>query len=69
MATSPPHNVLEQHPFVVRLLRHVALSTADVKRLGDIIHGELLIHKRRDLITDGYEYRKLCFVKDGYAVR
>ena len=29
----------------------------------------MLIRKRRDLIVDGYEYRKLCFVKDGYAVR
>ncbi len=69
MANPPLHTVLEQHPFVVRLLRYVSLSAADVKRLGDIIQGELLIHKRRDLIADGYEYRKLCFVKDGYAVR
>jgi CRP-like cAMP-binding protein len=69
MAASSPRNALEQHPFVVRLLQHVALSAADIKRLEDIIHGELLIHKRRDLIADGYEYRKLCFVRDGYAVR
>jgi len=25
--------------------------------------------RRRDLIVDGYEFRELCFVKDGYAVR
>jgi CRP-like cAMP-binding protein len=69
MAVSPPPNALEQHPFVVRLIQHVALSASDIKRFGEIIHGEMLIHKRRDLIADGYEYRRLCFVKDGYAMR
>ena len=59
----------EQHPFVTRLLHYVALSPADLKSLDAIIDGELTIRKRRDLIADGYEYRKLCFVKDGYAVR
>ncbi len=69
MAPLPPRNALDQHPFVARLLQHVALGAADLKALDGIIHGELLIHKRRDLIADGYEYRKLCFVTDGYAVR
>jgi CRP-like cAMP-binding protein len=60
---------LDQHPFVKRLLRQINLKAADLKCLDEIIDGELLIRKRRDLIVDGYEYRKLCFVKDGYAVR
>lgn len=59
----------DQHPFVARLRQLVDLKTADLKDLDDIIDGELVIRKRRDLIADGYEYRKLCFVKDGYAVR
>ena len=62
-------NALDQHPFVTRLLRLVELTPADLNSLDAIIDGELLIRKRRDLIVDGYEYRKLCFVKDGYAVR
>jgi CRP-like cAMP-binding protein len=62
-------NDLDRHPFVARLLQHVALSAADLKALDAIIEGELTIRRRRDLIVDGYEYRKLCFVKDGYAVR
>src|SRR5579862_1707086 len=67
MAMVTARNALNrQHPFVARLLSHVELSTAD---LDGIIDGELTIRKRRDLIIDGYEYRKLCFVKDGYAVR
>jgi len=62
-------NVLDRHPFVARLLQHVELSAGDLKGLDAIIDGELSIRRRRDLIVDGYEYRKLCFVKDGYAVR
>lgn len=60
---------LDQHPFVARLLQLVDFSPIDLKDLDDIIDGEMVIRKRRDLIADGYEYRKLCFVKDGFAVR
>lgn len=64
-----PRNALDQHPFVARLSQLVDLKAADLKSLDNIIDGELVIRKRRDLIADGYEYRKLCFVKDGYAMR
>jgi CRP-like cAMP-binding protein len=69
MSLAASRNALDQHPFVTRLLQLVNLTAADLKSLDDIIDGELLIRKRRDLVVDGYEYRKLCFVKDGYAVR
>jgi CRP-like cAMP-binding protein len=69
MGAQTLRNALDQHPFVTRLSRLVALSAADLKGLDAVIDGELVIRKRRDLIADGYEYRKLCFVKDGYAVR
>ncbi|HZL61160.1 MAG TPA: Crp/Fnr family transcriptional regulator [Pseudolabrys sp.] len=69
MGAPASRNALDQHPFVARLLQLVDLKAADLKGLDDIIYGELVIRKRRDLIADGYEYRKLCFVKDGYAVR
>lgn len=62
-------NALDRHPFVARLMQHVTLSPADLKNLDAIIDGELVIRRRRDLIVDGYEYRKLSFVSDGYAVR
>jgi CRP-like cAMP-binding protein len=64
-----PRTALEQHPFVARLSQLVDLKAADLKSFDNIIDGELVIRKRRDLIADGYEYRKLCFVKDGYAMR
>ena len=64
-----PRTDLGRHPFVARLLSHVALSAADLKALEAIIDDEITARRRRDLVVDGYEYRKLCFVKDGYAVR
>lgn len=60
---------LDRHPFVARLLQHVDLDPVDLKSLDAIIDGEISIRKRRDLIVDGYVYRKLCFVKEGFAVR
>jgi CRP-like cAMP-binding protein len=69
MHVSEPAKALNQHPFVARLLQHVALDTDDLRSLDAIIDGELSIRRQRDLIVDGYEYRKLCFVKNGYAVR
>ena len=69
MGIAAAHSALEQHPFVARLLQHITMTAADLKSLDAIIDGELVIRKRRDLIVDGYEYRKLCFVKDGFAVR
>lgn len=62
-------NKLDQHPFVARLSQHVELTAADFKALDSIIDGDLLIRRRHDLVVDGFEYRKLCFVKDGFAVR
>jgi len=60
---------LDGHPFIARVLQHIDLDAADLESLDAVIDGELTIRKRRDLIVDGYEYRKLCFVSDGYAVR
>ena len=69
MGAHTSSNTLDQHPFVARLLQLVDLKAADLTPFDDVIDGELVIRKRRDLIADGYEYRKLCFVRDGYAVR
>ena len=69
LMTTPRNALNRQHPFVARLLSHVDLNQADLDSLDGIVDGELTIRRRRDLIIDGYEYRKLCFVKDGYAVR
>lgn len=69
LMSTPRHALNRQHPYVARLLSHVDLNQADLDALDAIVDGEFTIRRRHDLIIDGYEYRKLSFVKDGYAVR
>jgi CRP-like cAMP-binding protein len=57
------------HPFVARLKRYITLTGADIQELGQLIEHHATVEKRRDLVVDGYEYRKLCFVADGYGAR
>src|SRR5262245_51584832 len=67
-----PRIVLSQarsHPFVVRLDRYFALADDDLVSLWRLLEAELVVNKRRDLVVDGYEYRKLCFVESGFASR
>lgn len=47
----------------------MTLSSDDLKSLGNIFEGERSVKKQRDLIVDGAEYRNLCVVRDGYAMR
>ena len=56
-------------PFVARLKNIVDLSPPELESLRKVVGSELTIKKRRDLILDGYEYCKLCFVTDGFAAR
>jgi len=57
------------HPFVMRLKRYLNLGKSDLASLDRLIESELTVEKRRDLVVDGYEYRKLCFVADGVGAR
>src|SRR6478735_869980 len=64
------HDVsLAEHPFVTRLARLMKLSAADLRNLERIVDNERLVKRRHDLVVIGDEYRNLCFVKDGYAIR
>ncbi|MGA7408802.1 MAG: hypothetical protein WBW67_29110, partial [Pseudolabrys sp.] len=58
-----------QYPFVARLLQHIVLNADDLKTFEALIVNEVTVSRRRDLTVDGYEYRKLSFIRDGYAVR
>jgi CRP-like cAMP-binding protein len=60
---------LAEHPFVARLSRFTQLGDADLRSLELIVEGERVIKKRKDLVVVGDQYRNLCFVKDGYAIR
>ncbi|HZV21055.1 MAG TPA: Crp/Fnr family transcriptional regulator, partial [Hyphomicrobiales bacterium] len=57
------------HPFITRLKGCLDLSYGDLECFWRLIEAELIVKKRRDLVVDGYEYRKLCFVEDGFAAR
>src|SRR6476659_2845546 len=64
------HDVsLAEHPFVKRLARLMKLSAADLCFLNRTANTERLVKRRHDLVVIGDEYRNLCFVKDGYAIR
>jgi CRP-like cAMP-binding protein len=60
---------LAEHPFVARLSRLIQLGAADLRSLELIFESERLIKKRKDLVIVGDQYRNLCFVRDGYAIR
>jgi CRP-like cAMP-binding protein len=58
-----------EHPFVARLSRLIKLGVDDLRSLELIMESERLVKKRKDLVVAGDEYRNLCFVKNGYAIR
>lgn len=60
---------LDQHPFIARLSAFMTVSATDLSSLDKIIGNERSIERRKDLVVDGFEYRNVCFVKDGYAMR
>jgi CRP-like cAMP-binding protein len=62
-------NVWPDDPFVVRARHFTDLTPADLRDLRALIETEAAVKKRRDLVLDGYEFSKLCFVKDGFAAR
>lgn len=60
---------LTGHPLIARLLRFMAIDAVDLEALAQIIESDHLVKKRQDLIIFGHEYRHLCFVREGYAIR
>ena len=69
LAPAPPRTSWRGDPFVARLRSFIDLSPPDLDSLRALIEAETTVKKRRDLVVDGYEYSKLCFVKDGFAAR
>jgi CRP-like cAMP-binding protein len=60
---------LTGHPIVTRLTRAMKLNATDINRLAAIFERDLSFRKREELVVHGAEFRNLCFVKDGYAIR
>jgi CRP-like cAMP-binding protein len=63
------HESASDDPIVARFNSYVDLNPADLSALRTLIESEQTVKKRRDLVVDGYEFCKLCFVKDGFAAR
>lgn len=60
---------LDDHPLIAKLSTFMKMSAQDLKCLEEIFEVEKSVQRRKDLIVDGEEYRHLCFVKEGYALR
>lgn len=60
---------LTGHPIVTRLSRVMKLRAADLKALEAIFEKDRAVKKREDLVVHGSEFRELCFVREGYAIR
>jgi CRP-like cAMP-binding protein len=62
-------DVWRDEPFFERLKNFTDLGEPDMAILRSLIETELTVRKRRDIVLDGYEFCKLCFIKDGFAAR
>lgn len=58
-----------RHPFVARLQGYMRLREGELESLWRLIDIDMTVEKRRDVVIDGYEYRKLCFIEEGFAAR
>ena len=58
-----------ESPLISRLRTFVDLSPADVEELRCLVESQRATPRRRDLVVDGYQYRKLAFVREGFAAR
>jgi CRP-like cAMP-binding protein len=67
--TRPVKDIWRDDPFVTRLRNFVDLTLPDLQSLRAVIETEQAVKKRRDLVLDGYEFCKLCFVREGFAAR
>lgn len=56
-------------PLATRFRHLIEFSRSDFEDLNGRIECEQSVPKRRDLVLDGYDFGKLCFVKDGFAAR
>lgn len=59
----------ESDPFVLRLRQYAPISETDIAGLRAIVERKLTIGKKRDVILEGYETRKLHIVERGFAAR
>ena len=62
-------DLLDEHPFAARLLKHVGLGKADLRSLAATFGSDVSIRRGHDIVVDGFECHNLCFIKEGCAIR
>jgi CRP-like cAMP-binding protein len=68
-AAGAVRKIWRDDPLIARIGGLIDLDAADLRNLRAVIETEVTVAKRRDLVLDGYEFCKLCFVKAGFAAR
>jgi len=58
-----------EHPFIARLGRLMNIEPGDLDDFTQLIEDDRVVSKQHDLVVQGDEFRNLCFVRDGYAIR
>jgi len=62
-------NPVKDHPFVIKLSRSVRLDDDDLTALAQLLDRKLAVKKGKDIIVEGYEYKGLHIVENGFAIR
>ncbi|MBZ9706283.1 Crp/Fnr family transcriptional regulator [Mesorhizobium sp. B2-1-8] len=60
---------LTGHAIMTRLTRVMKLDAADLASLEAIFERDVTVRKREELVIHGSQFRSLCFIKEGYAIR
>lgn len=63
------HRLIEDHPFVIKLLAHGAINSDDLKALDRLLNRKVTVKKGQDIIVQGYEYDTLDIVESGFGLR
>lgn len=61
--------LIEDHPFVIKLMSHGHLDREDLKALGRMLSRKVTVKKGKDIIVQGYEYNTLDIIESGFGIR
>ncbi len=59
----------KMHPFAIKLSHFIQFSNEDLAALTRLLERKVVAKKAKDLIVEGYEYKALHIVENGFAIR
>ncbi|MBI2739066.1 MAG: Crp/Fnr family transcriptional regulator [Rhodospirillales bacterium] len=65
----PAAGPIRSHPLVARFNHAISLDEGDLSALADVLNRKVVVKKAKDIIVEGYEYRALHVVENGFAIR